>query len=629
MFPFLHWLRTWADFRQPIDIADAISGVRLEGLEVIPGDRWTEGTVRRVLQSFAFGGHASDEQIARWSGMRPERAIVQMLNFNPINLRLSAPDGSNADFQCTSMTQLQQLWSSDDPANPARVFDRSYCALLFEDLGQLSPVGLYLVWPRAMHTRGCNQFLHKTAFYLTNYHASIHIQNAGVGLIRDYYDDTVEALMNSSDFVELMYQAAINGAVALAYGHFASYVHPNTGEFFGNDDFAREYFQLLFGIQGTTEDADYHEGVTIENNAKLLTGMYLDAEPDRFDSVSQFDWFLSDIVFTDHQDAVGRDIYNRTAHFDFRKGAQSCLEILHQPICGETAADKLKVLGMVAATHPESVANTPLKLVRFFGDTVITAEEATGLQTAWQAAQFNLLRFLRAYAISDQFHAPEAFKYWSAFERNLIIHNANILDNTESFAKPFFIGPVIPMLEQNALAFAPIRDVFGGQTGNDAANDRFSFRNAWNQNVNNPDALATAELYYLLQAEGAARLWRKDWGTVIPTNPNGKHIVGDVAQWLWQRFIADGGANFDIVAQANVHSLLATGFDFAAVVDRDNLDALYSSEDLQEGWVADVNQELAAVEMNFTDPDEQVCVGMAINFITMMPFAFARTGESP
>jgi len=604
------------------------AGVKLDGFEVVQRSDWNASSVRRVLQAFAFGGHATDAQLERWAKMRPETAVVQMLNFRAVNKRLSAPDGGEAAFQCTSLAELQQLWGSDDPANPVRQFDRSFYRMLNEDLEQLSPVGLYLTWPRAMHTRGCNLFLHKVAFYLTNYHASIHVQNAGVGLIRDYYDDTVNALMESSNFQHLMYQAATSGAVALAYGHFTSYVNPFTGEFFGNDDFAREYFQLLFGIEGTMEDPEYHEGVTIENNAKLLTGMMLDVDPGRFGSVARRDWLLTGIDFSDHLDGAGREIYNSTAHIDFRKGPQSCLEILHQNICGATANAKLRALGQVAAFHPESMANIPLKLVRFFGDTVITREEAEGLQAAWKAADLDILRFLRGYAISTQFHADDSFKYWSAFERNLIIHNATTLDNEESFAKPFFLGPVLPMLEQNALVFAPIRDVFGGQTGNDAANDRYGFRNAWSVNVDNPQVLGTTQVYYRMAEDGLPKLWRKDWSTVIPPNAAGDHIVGEVAQWLWQRFIADGGVNFDAIAQAQVHALLATGFDFAAVVDRNNVDALYSSEDLRDGFAAEVDRELAATVMNFADQEEQIRVGKAVNFITMLPYAFARTGES-
>jgi len=606
----------------------AKNGLKLDGLKPLRRSDWNESAVRRVLQAFAFGGHATDAQVGEWAQMKPDQAVVEMLTFRAVNRRLSAPGDGAPDFQCTSMTALQQLWGSDEPANPVRQSDRSYYSMLNDDLGQLSPIGLYLTWPRAMQTRGCNLFLHKVAFYLTNYHASIHVQNAGVGLIRDYYDDTVKALLKSSNFEDLMYQAAVNGAVALAYGHFSSYVHPVTHEFFGNDDFAREYFQLLFGIEGTLEDPEYHEGITIKNNARLLTGMMLDMEPERFGSVVRRDWLLTEIDFSDHVDAAGRDVYNRSAHIDFRNGPQSCLEILHRQVCGATAKDKLRMLGAIAASHPESLANTPLKLVRFFGDTAITPEEAEGLRAAWKDAGMDILLFLRAYAISRQFHDGDSFKYWSAFERNLIIQNAATLDNEEAFAKPFFLGPALPMLEQNALVFAPIRDVFGGQTGNDAANDRFGFRSAWSQNVDRPEALGTTEQLYRLAEDGVPRWWRKDWSTVIPPNAAGEYVVSDVAQWLWQRFIADGGTHFDLIAQAQVHALLATGFDFAAVVNRNDVDALFSSEELEDGYAAEINRELAATVMNFTDREEQARIGMAVNFITMLPYAFARTGGS-
>ncbi len=595
------------------------------GLQAVSAEQWDEASVRRVLQAFAFGGRASDMQIAIWASLPPKAAIGQMLNFRPANQQLSPAEPGNTRG-CTSLTELQTLWSSDEPGNPVRVFDRPFYSLKYENQMQLSPLGLFLVWGRAMHTPGCNQFLHKMAFYLTNYHASIHIQNAGVALIRDYYDDTVKALTSGSNFVDLMYQAASNGAVALAYGHMTNYVDPRDGVFYGNDDFAREYFQLLFGIEGTTEDAEYHENVTIENNALLLTGMFLDMEPNRFESESRFDWFLSGIDFSDHVDATGRQIYNRSAHFDFRKGAVSCLEILHRQICGATAADKLQALGPVAAAHPESQASIPLKLVRFFGDTVISEEEATVLRAAWAESGYDLLEFIHAYAISTHFHSADTFKYWSAFERNIMIYNANILDGQESFARPFFTGPTLRMFEQGALPFAPIRDVFGGQTGNDAANDRYVFKNAWGANVNNPAVLGAAQEIYLLEPDGPPQQWQKNWGLVIPSNIQGEYVVGEVAEWLWNRFIADDGVNFDPIARAQVHSLLATGFDFAAVVDRYNLDATFTSAEILDGPLAEVNAELASVRMKFPDPAEQERVGMAINFITMMPYVFATAG---
>lgn len=57
--------------------------------------------------------------------MTPNVAITQMLNFRPVNRRLSSPGhGALAVGSCTSLTDLQALWSSDDPKNPMRVYDR-------------------------------------------------------------------------------------------------------------------------------------------------------------------------------------------------------------------------------------------------------------------------------------------------------------------------------------------------------------------------------------------------------------------------------------------------------------------------------------------------------------------------
>ncbi len=603
---------------------------RLNGLTPVSAEQWNQAAVRHVLQAFAFGGHASSQQIATWVGMNPHAAITEMLNFELVNPQLSAPGPADVSSgKCHSMTELQTFWGSDDPANPLRMADRQFHRLLSDNM-LLRQAGLYFTWARAMQTHGCNLFLHKMAFYLTNYHASIHIDNAGVALIRDYYDDTVRALSEGEDFVGLMFHAASNGALAVAYGHASNYVHPFTGAFSGNDDFAREYFQLLFGIEGTSEDPQYHESVSIENNAKLLTGMAPDFLANRFGSIARFDWFTSDLDFTDHVDSTGRQVRNRTAHFDFRLGAASCLEILHQQVCGANAEQKLRSLGSVAASHPESMASVPLKLVRFFADTVITPEEQAALQLAWADANFDLLKFVRAYAISTQFHDPSTWKYWSAFERNLIVHNATILDNQESFARPEFYGSLVRMFEQGVLPFAPIRDVFGGQTGNDAANDRFVFKNAWSANVENPEVLSSVIQFQGREGGGVSVRWQKNWSSEIPGNAQGEYLVQYVAEWLWSRFIADGGVQFDNLARAQVYSLLATGFDFVAVLGADGPATVLNSADLQPGTTANLYMRaLAEHKMNLAELRQQHNIGMAINFISMLPYAFATGGVNP
>lgn len=601
--------------------------VQLNGLTTVDASLWSPVAIRRILQSFAYGGHTSDQQIARWAMMAPENAITEMLNFNPENPLLSAAgvNGSGSS-SCQSLTELQYLWGSDENSNPVRPSERRFYSILGPN-DRVQPLSVYFAWSRAMYTRGCNQFLHKMAFYLTNYHASIHIQNTGPSLIRDYYDDTVRALSSGEDFIGLMFQAGSNGALSFAYGHASNFVHPLTGEFSGNDDFAREYFQLLFGIEGTTEDLEYHESVSIENNAKLLTGMAPDFLVNRFGSDSRLDWLFSDIDFSDHLDSTGRKVFNRSLHFDFRLGAASCLEILHAQVCGATAEEKLKALGPVAASHPESMKSVPLKLVRFFADTGISPDESKALQQAWDDADFDLLRFIRAYAISTQFHDPSTWKYWSSFERNLIIHNAVVLDDEESFARSVVADPLVRMSQQGATPFEPIRDVFGGQTGNDAANDRFVFKNAWSANVEFPDVLAGISQVLSRDGNGNVSRWTKDWSAVMPVNQQGEYRVRQVAEWLWNRLVADGGRNFDRMARAQVYSLLATGFDFSLLLETNDQAAVLTMADLDPGTVAAAYFDvLANSQLDLSNPRQQHNVGMAINFISMLPYAFAAGG---
>jgi len=287
------------DFEIPILIPDQpVEPPPVKGLQSLTNAQWGKQEVSRVLQAFAYGGQATGAQITAWANMPPKTAIAQMLTFAPVNLQLS-PQGANdpSTQYCNSLEKLQEFWGSDDPQNPMRVANRPWYQTLDEEEESVNPVSLFLTWSRLAHTPGCNTFVHKLALYITNYHASIHFQNSGTTLIRSYYDDVVQALAAGADFVDLMTLAASHAAPARAYGHMNNYFDED-GKYQGTDDFAREYFQLLFGIKGVSEDADYHEDVTIEHNAWLLTGMALDALPNAWGSSTNR---LADRTYHIHQ----------------------------------------------------------------------------------------------------------------------------------------------------------------------------------------------------------------------------------------------------------------------------------------------------------------------------------------
>jgi hypothetical protein len=592
------------------------------GLSSVSKKNWDETHVRRVLRAFAYGGHATESQINTWAGMHGSDAVAEILTFDFNNERLSPTEDATADY-CHSLVALQDFWGSDDPDNPLRWDDRIRYSHLYTGT-DLRDENYQRTYTLAVSTRGCNPFLYKMAFYLSNYHGSIHERNAGDALIRDYFDDYMAVLNSGADFVEVLTAGASHAAVARAYRHDRNYVRYN-GDFIGNEDFAREYLQLFFGILGTTIDSDYYETTMIKNNARVLTGMAVDQDPDNFGSDDGGDWYLSPINFTDHVDLRGNSKRNLSNH------NAGCVEVLYTDICGATAAEKLQALGPVAAAHEESMQNTPVKIIGFFADDNLDEDKIAQIRVAWEDSNNNLLAFLQAYASSTAFHNESTFKYFTTFDRNLNIQNANFLTNEGIFTTKYWLNAHDRMRRQGMEIFRPIRNVFGHQTGVDALNNPFIFRDAFYSNAIFPGALSGVRLSYTLSDGGPTQEWVKDWGAVVPTDKKGRYLVDDVADWLWNRFIGDDGKNFDTIARAQVQALLAEGVDFALSVDPGNTDpdTFYTSADISGGdpAAASKNQDNANTQMDLSTDEGNLRIGLAVNFISMTPYSFAMEGK--
>ena len=73
-----------------------------------------------------------------------------------------------------------------------------------------------------------------------------------------YYDSIMKALEEDKPYQDVMTVAATSSAIATQYGHVKNRFR--NGECFCNEDFAREYYQLFFGVLGEY-DPDYHETV--------------------------------------------------------------------------------------------------------------------------------------------------------------------------------------------------------------------------------------------------------------------------------------------------------------------------------------------------------------------------------
>ena len=275
------------------------------------------------------------------------------------------------------------------------------------------------------------------------------------------------------------------------------------------------------------------------------------------------------------------------------------------------------------------MANVPVNIIRFFADDNLDAGKIAEIRGSWATADFDLLSFIQAYAGSTAFHNETTYKFFTAFDRNLITQNASVLSNDEHFAKPGFYQAIGRMSAQGVKIFEPVRNVFGHQTGLDAANNSYIFKDAYGQNSVGHWYHTGSQGTYFRDSSGTGELWVKDWGAVIPVNRSGDHVVSEVAEWLWNRLIGDGGKNFDVIARAQVHSLLLTGLDFGYAVDSDNPLTVYDSGDINGGHplAASVFSDHGDQLMDITTLQANEWVGLAVSFISMTPYAFAMEGK--
>ncbi len=583
---------------------------------------WTDTAVRRVLDAFAYGSHASDTSIARWAAMPPDAAVAEIITFDAFNEKLALPDAVPLP---PKLAELQAFLSSEDAENPLRPDRRRFFATLNTDVNgttsSFSRRNLQRTWLLAVTSGGSNPVLHKTAFFFSNYQMSLRASVATPGIFRTYYDQFVDDLLTRTPMTELITNAAKSAAVSYRYGHRDNRFDNTTGEFSGNDDFAREYFQLFFRLLGETEDDDYHENVSIENNAMLLTGFAVDREEGAYGSTSHQDWLVAPVNFSDHVDATGVTRNNtRNHHAD-------CLEILRREICGATAADKLDVLGPIVAEHPEVRANLPVYIASFFADDRIDEDEARIIRRAWREADDDLLTFLRSYASSTVFHSRQRTRSKSTFDRNLTLMNRVVTNSVEVYrGREQTDSLIAPLERQGGVVFEPSKAVFGSQTGPEAALNTAILKDAIEV------ALATDRVFGRLESSFGGESWLKDWRLLVPGDVS--LDAASVADWLWQRLLADGLKNQNAAARAQLIALLATGSDFNLLAHEEfghPLDRPYGAAEFTADPELDaLVAALASERVDLDAPDEATRrtanerMNLAAGFLSVLPYAFAE-----
>ena len=479
---------------------------------------WNNAAVRKVINVFAFGGQALDEQVQQWADMDPSDAIAEMLNFDEHNLRLSAPTPCNAITPCENYTQVEtehgtlrefvNFFSDPDSVLPVPAEDRQYFSLynyLFEES-----------FLRMATVRGLNPFRQRIGFWETNYHLAVNL-DVGVSSdqVTEYYDAIMQAHESGVPYHQVLGVAAKSAAAAIQYGHYQNQWNSFTQECDCNEDFAREIHQLYYGIFGDG-DPD-HENVTIPETAKMLTDMRVgeDGAPSNV------------VVFDTEYHHVG------------------AVSIFGQSISGADASAKIDDLMPRSIMHPESLLNLPVMIISGLADDAMSESTRQKLRVAWASmgANKSFLDFIHAYAISTLFHSSNQTKYFTSFERGLFLANKFSLDNLEAYFNGGYYGGIagygVESIIGNELAgnvFRPIHNVFGGQNSAEASDSAGIFEHNFN--------MLTEESYRMREADicldcDLGSSWEKKWQAFLPRREDGQFYVEDAARWLWRHIVGN------------------------------------------------------------------------------------------
>jgi|WetSurMetagenome_2_1015567.scaffolds.fasta_scaffold02305_8 hypothetical protein len=555
--------------------------------------QWDDTAVRKVLHTFAFGGFATDEQIKTWAQMPPEQAIKEMLTFETINDKLS-PSDNNVLPTDKTLKGLSSFFSTDS-TNPIQSIKRS-------DFDFKNRYSAETTLQQAVNLRGLNPTRQKLGFWETNYHVTTNL-DAEVGVnnyqIARLYDDILNDLSANKSYQEMLSTASLSAAVATQFNHRRNTYDNVNLVFRGNEDFAREYYQIFFGILGDY-NATYHEEITIKNTAMALTDMPVDTKDGHLDEVVTF----------------GKENHHAAP-----------LEILGVEISGSTAEEKIKKLSQYAINHDESNANLPIAIVRGLADENLDDAKTKIVQGSWLAMQNkNLLEFLRNYAISTIFHDTSRVKYHSSVDRYFLTLNQLTLSNEESYRDLYLLDGY--QLE-NTRIFRPLHDVFGGQTGAEASDNPSIFEAVYNRSVEQANINAQTSL-----DENGQTIWTKNWGAVIPKNTQGNYVVKDVAEWLWQRFMADGLKSFGTLERFHLYALLAQGKDASYLIDLQKLNRIFTANEILTDstlQAAFQNWSNSTMKLGGNDSAERRAanqnIGLAVNFLAAIPYSFAQQGK--
>jgi len=565
-----------------------------QGFEGLSRSSWDERAVRKVLQIFAFGGHATDHQIITWANMQPRAAIAEMLTFDEHNFKLSPIVGEKYIEHTQgplSVDVIRRINNIDvvtpEVVRPGTLYgwqqylrapNTNYpVPLVIPNNGNpYYPRSQYGVdgnnfddgYNRMITVRGLNPFRQRIGFWETNYHLAANLDAAVSGRqMAVYYDEIMDAHAAGLPYKDVMGVAAKSAALAMQYAHRNNRWNSSTGECECNDDFAREIHQLFYGIFGEHDPipgdgiggSEYHENTTIPNTAKMLTDMRVP--------------YLNDVAI------FGFTGFDIKVTFETNQHHVAPLTILGQTVSGSDASAKIDALMPISMQHPESLQNLPVMIVSVLANDNLTEANKTELRAAWagMGVDRRLLDFIHGYSVSDQFHSATQFKYFTSHERALYIANKHNFENIEAFFGGAYYnggraGRTVGSVIQEDFAgefFRPIHNVFGGQTSSEASDSSLVFENNYNRLTAEEDDIRNA---VSCEQCDLGSPWLKKWEAVLPQRADGNYYVSDVAEWLWNHVVGSMD-DYTELERAQLYSLLGAARDRPGA-DYDGIHAL-------------------------------------------------------
>ncbi len=562
-------------------------------------DEWNETAVRHVLRTFAFGGlGVRDEQVTIWAAMPPQDAIKEILNFDESNPLLAPIDPLDDTWmQGGTLAAAADFWGSDDSGNTTPQSLRAQFTASVPDLGGNTSIRneSRFYWHRLALTPGMNPFRQYIGLWETNYHLAVAGPTGDIRRKLHFYDVVMTAHASQLSYDQVLATAARAPAVALHYGHIrSSFVDGVCNSC--NEDFAREFHQLYFGIVGEA-DPDYFENVTIKNSSLAFTGQRLINQPD----LGYFNTLVN---------------FRSDLHF------QGPVEIHHRIAGGYDMSERLDAMASIDIEEPESLNNLPVIIINGLADENMPDWKKQELRHAWATmGRKNFLSFIRNYAISDLFHFGERVFHPNVFSREVAMAAKAVRSDAAKYFNVDSNGIARRNLftrisnGQGLRLFIPEKGVFGHRTGLEDAASTTSYARHFN---------------VVVQSRSYRNDQGIDWSKFIPPDSGGGWTAQSIVLWLWNDFYPGETDNgFDTLIRASLLSLLAANQDLARLAENRGITGINEDTIITEDLLTS-NTELAALveslsttAIDLTTNGAENRVTMAMSFIATTPYAFA------